>query len=211
MTGTGALKAWAAALLCAAVGLSAAVGRARGAEREAPAPPSTGIAIAVVDMAGVQRGSRQWRDFLEERGRTLDRVRRTLDKLSREVQVLRNDYDNLPPGTDERTGKGAQLDAALRNLQQTRSDSEDEVAKQQSESVRRFFAALTDVVAAYAREKGIQVVLKKQAFDLTAPESLEQNLQMATAEVLYADESLDITPAVVERLNAAYNAPIEAK
>ena len=41
-----------------------------------------------------------------------------------------------------------------------------------------------------------------RAFDLSAPESIEQNLQIATAEVLYADPSLDITPAIIERLNA---------
>ena len=211
MTGTKALKAWVAALLCGAAVLSAVVGRVRGAERQTPPQPSTAVLMAVVDMAGVLRGSRQWRDCVEERARMLDRVRRTLNKLSRQVQVLRNDYENLPPGTDERAQKGAEVEAALRNLEQMRAALEAEVAQHQNESVRSFFGELTGVVAKYARENGIQLVLKKQALDLAGPESIEQNLQIATAEVLYADASLDITPAIVQRLNAAYLAPIEAK
>jgi Skp family chaperone for outer membrane proteins len=141
----------------------------------------------------------------------LDRVRRTLNKLSREVQVLRNDYDNLAPGTDQRAQKGAEIEDALRNLEQTRLALEAEVAQHQSESLRSFLGKLSAVVADYAGENGIHLVLKKQALDPAGPESFEQDLQMATAEVLYADASLDITPAVVERMNAAYLAPIEAK
>jgi Skp family chaperone for outer membrane proteins len=211
MTRTKALKTWAAVLLCAAAVLCAVVGRVRGAEREAPVARTQGVTIAVVDMAGVLRGSQQWRDSVEERARLLDTVRRTLSKLSREVQVLRNDYENLPPSTDERTKKGAEVEAAMRNLEQARAENEAKVAQHQNESVRSFFSQLTTVVAAYARENGIHLVLKKQALDLAGPETVEQNLQIATAEVLFADAALDITPAIVERLNAAYPAPIEAK
>ncbi|NLW49392.1 MAG: OmpH family outer membrane protein [Candidatus Brocadiaceae bacterium] len=211
MTHTQALKAWGAAVLCATAVLSVAVGGARGADRETPAPAAGGIRIAVVDMEGVLRGCRQWRDSADERMRALERVRRTLTQLSREVQVLRNDYENLPPGTDERARKGAEVDAALRNLEQQRSEGEMEMARFQNESVRAFFAELTRVVSEYAQEHDVHLVLKKQALDLAAPDSMEQNLQIATAEVLYAAGALDITPQIVERLNAAYLAPIEAK
>ena len=86
-----------------------------------------------------------------------------------------------------------------------------EMARFQNESVRAFFAELTRVVSEYAQEHDVHLVLKKQALDLAAPDSMEQNLQIATAEVLYAAGALDITPQIVERLNAAYLAPIEAK
>lgn len=211
MTGTKTVRAWALAVLCAAAALPALVGGAGAAERQAAPPGPAGVVMAVVDMKGVLRGSRQWRDSAEERARMLDRIRRTLNKLSRQVQVLRNDYENLPPGTDERAQKGAEIEAALQQLEQTRADLEAEMARHQNESVRSFFRRLTDVVSEYARENGIHLVLKKQALDLAGPESIEQNLQIATAEVLYADAALDITDAVVERLNAAYLAPIEAK
>ncbi len=63
----------------------------------------------------------------------------------------------------------------------------------------------------HAREHGISLVLKKQALQLSGPETIEQGLQIATTEVLYADEGLDITDAIVERLNAEYQAPVEVK
>jgi Skp family chaperone for outer membrane proteins len=102
-----------------------------------------------------------------------------------------------------------ELQAALEETQQTRQELDEQSARQHEEAVRSLFARLNRVVADYAVEHGISVVLKKQDFDLSAPQSVEQSLQIATTEVLYADPALDISAAVIERLNAAYKGPIE--
>jgi len=175
------------------------------------APRSQRTLIAVVDMGRVLAGCKEWQDAVGERARTLDTARRTLDKLVRKDQVLRNEYENLPPGTEERRKKAEELEAALQEYEQMRQQLDDEAARQHEGSVRNLFARLNGVVAEYAKEHGISVVLKKQDFDLTAPQSVEQSLQIATTEVLYADPELDISAAVIERLNAAYKGPIEVK
>ena len=54
-------------------------------------------------------------------------------------------------------------------------------------------------------------MLKKQSLDLSGPETLGQNIMLATTEVLYADPGLDISQVVTDKLNADYSGPIEVK
>jgi Skp family chaperone for outer membrane proteins len=167
--------------------------------------------IAVVDMAAVLRGSKQWRDAAEERLRLMERMRRTLTKLSQQVQVLRNEYENLPPGTDERRLKEQEISSALQELQQNRSDFEARIAENHNEAARELFRRISEAVSAHADQHDLDLVLKKQSLDLAGEETVEQSLLLATTEVLYADPSLDISAAIVERINADYPGPIEAK
>lgn len=200
---------WVHAVLIAGLVVPLAHMAASGATQE-NAPPDKAL-LAVVDMGRVLTGCKEWQDAVQERARMRDTARRTLEKLARKDQVLRNEYENLPPGTEERRKKAEELEAALQEYQQTRQQLDEEAARQHERSVRSLFAKLNGVVAEYAKAHGISVVLKKQDFDLAAPQSIEQSLQIATTEVLYADPALDISAAVIERLNAAYEGPIEVK
>ena len=203
-------------LLCllaiAAASALASVPRAvSGGERDAPAVLAGGLRVAVVDMDRVLQKSAEWRDSTEERTRILDRRKRALTNLSRSVQVLSNHYESLPPGTDERRSKGRQVEQALNELQQGRLEFDELIAQHHNEAVRRIFRKVSAAVKAYSEEHGINLVLKRQAFDFAGPETVEQGLMIATTEVLYADPALDISEAITQRLNAAYPAPIEAQ
>lgn len=197
-----------AALLVAAVAVAAGAA-VTVTGTGAAAPPQ--LRVAVVDMARILRGSEEWRDSVEERSRLLDTMKRTLSKLSQQAQVLRNEYQNLAPGTQERDDKGADLERALREMEQTRLDFEDRIARQHSQSVLSLFRSLDAVVADYAREHGVSLVLKKQQLEPGGPQGVEESLQLATAEVLYADSALDISEPIIAALNAQYEAPIEVK
>jgi Skp family chaperone for outer membrane proteins len=204
-------KALAVPGLLLLVGVTAALGLWASALEGAGDRPAAALKVAVVDMSRVLKDSREWRDAVEERARLLDTMKRTLNELSRRNQVLRNEYENLPPGTEERQQKAAEIERAVQEFQQARIDLEEQIARQHDKSVRGLFGKLNRIVAAYAQQNGVQLVLKKQDVDLAEPETVEQSLQIATTEVLYADPVLDISDAVVEALNAAYEGPIEVK
>ena len=75
--------------------------------------------------------------------------------------------------------------------------------------IDRLVTGLREVVAEYARQEGIDVVVKLQDMDVANLQ--EQALRLATTEVIYASDALDVTGVVVDRLNAAYAGPIEEK
>ena len=213
----GAISPYVLALAVAGLAL-AAVARA-GSIAEAPKPPAAPAlapgprtpVVAVVDMSAVVAGSAEWKDLAQERNRLTENAKQTLSNLTQKAQVLRNEYDNLPPGTDERTAKANELQASLQDLQKTQQQFETQIGQSYTAATRTIFAKVGKIVEAYAREHKIDLVLKKQTLDLTGPETLGQNIMLATTEVLYADPGLDISQFVTDKLNAAYSGPIEVK
>ncbi len=182
------------------------------ATQKAAAPAATpALRIAVVDMSEIMRKSGRWQDSTEERMRMMDRMRRTLTKMGEQLQVLRNEYENLPPDTEQRAQKQREMSDALQDLQETRSEFETEIAEHHNQAAREMFAAITEAVKAHAEQNGLDLVLKKQNLDLSGAQSVEQSLLLATTEVLYARPVLDISDAVVKRVNAGYAGPVETK
>jgi Skp family chaperone for outer membrane proteins len=199
----------AAAAACAlAVGGALAV---PGAAQDEAAPAGASLRIAVVDMDRVLRASGEWQDAAEERARMRQIMQRTVDKLAREEAVLRNQCENLPPGSTERLAKAAEAERAARNLQQTQAELELQISAAYRATVRSVFGRISRASADYAARNGIALVLKKQNIDFSAPDSIEQGLQISTTEVIYADPALDISDAIITAINADYGGPIEVK
>jgi len=193
------------ALCCAAVlSVSGATG---GPE---PASARRGTAIAVVNLSKVLRRCAQWQDVTEERNRLLESRQRALNKLVRQAQVLRNEQENLPPGSEERQLKTAELKQALDELERKRQQFEAEAVKQYSEATRAMLASIDQTVSAYAQEQGLQLVL--QSRDLAeAARGASDPQSVMNADVLYAAAEMDISDAIVAALDAAYQGPIQVK
>ncbi len=185
--------------------------RAGLAQEEAPALAQGGLTVAVVDVSDVMRRSVDWQNATQKRMDMMEQMRRTLERQSRQAQVLRNEYEALPPGTEERLSKEDELRRALAELQQARHEFEEELITHHEQAVRSFYARLRQAVADHARQGGLDLVFKTEGTDLSGPVTPEQSLQLATAEVLYARPELDISDAIVERLNADLAEPMEVK
>ncbi len=198
-----------AACLCALTALALVAALAGRSAAGAPEPDSP-LRVAVVDMSRVLKEAAAWRDAAEERSRMIERMQRTLGQRRREAQVLRNELENLPPGTDQRQAKALELQRALVQLQQEQMEFEAGIAEHHNAAVRDLLGRLARAAQEHARENGIDLVLKRQGMEPDAA-SPQQGLEMATADVLYAAERLDVTDAVVARLNAEHEGPIEVR
>jgi len=184
---------------------------ASGMAQQAPPIARDGFSVAVVDISKVMQNSIKWQDATQKRLDLMERMKRTLSKQGQQVQVLRNAYESLPPGTEQKLQKQAELRDAMTELQKARRDFEERLARQHEEALRSFFRKLREAVSEYAEESELDLVLKAQSMNLSGPGSPGQNLQLATTEVLYARPELDISNAVMERLNADFAEPIEVK
>ncbi len=178
---------------------------------ESPQPATPQASVAVVDMAKLLHKSEEWQDLIAERKSMLDSRQRALDKLVRRVQVLRNEQEALPPGGEERRAKALEVQKAISELESTRRRYESEAAEQYSQAIRTMLGKVSRAVDAYAEEQGIQVVLKKQDLQLAGEQSLQPQLIMGTADVLYASPDLEITEGVIRKLNADYEGPIRVQ
>jgi len=196
-----------AAAATAALGVALAFAAIAGVEggSEAPAPsPAAGLRLALVDVDRVLDQSEQWADFQEEHRLLQEKRRRTLDKLRARIRILRSEYENLPPETEERAAKKAEIEQALGDYDKTRQGFESQLADQRTRALRNMFNRINEVVRAYAEEKELDLVLKRQDLRVSADKPVEMGVLLATADVLYARSSFDITVAIVQRLNESY-------
>jgi len=189
----------AAALL---IGVAFAAGEPEGAGKPAPAPAAA-LKVAVVDLDKVFDKSEEWKDCQEESRRMADRLRRTGDKYEAQRRILTSELENLPPG-EERDRKGAELRATAEEAQSTTARLQADLVRQRRESLGKVFNRVGGIIARYAEENGIDLVLKRQDLRVSPDQPAEMNVVLTTAHVLYARASFDITDEIIKRLNADY-------
>jgi Skp family chaperone for outer membrane proteins len=197
--------------VCGAVALGSALAAGGGPLEQTPGPLPVAITAAVVETSRVLRSSHEWRDASQERLQLMDQMRRTVAALSRQVQLLRNEYENLPPGTDEKAVKQHELARALAQVQREREGFELRIAQLHNEASDRMLRRIAEAAREHAEQNGLSLVLRKESPGSSPPTMLDEGALLATTEVLYADPALDITDAIIDRVNAAYAGPIEVK
>jgi len=195
--------------LAAALGLVAtgALHPARAAQEGAAAGGQL-VRLAVVDLEKVMQDSKEWADCEDKLSLLRDKMRRTLAKYESQLKVLRSEYRNLPPDTEELREKTIEIERAALQYQQAKLSFERELETERAKALGIIFAKVSKVVEQHARENNIDVVLKKRRMFSARPQEI--NMFMAS-DVLYTRDEFDITGAVVARLNEQYPGEIKDK
>ena len=167
--------------------------------------------IAVVDLGRVLRESQQWADCEQKRKTMLDTMNRTLRDLERQLLVLHSEYENLAPGTEAMAEKRKQIEEATREFQETEKRFQTDIAREYAASLHTMWTRITAVVERYAKDNGIDLVLKKHQQEVPQPVLMQTELLIARADVLYSHESLDVSEHIVALLNADYPVEIEVR
>jgi len=126
-----------------------------------------------------------------------DRIERTRRSLQEE----------LKPGTQEFSERRKQL-AMLEAEHQWFVESEGKtIERDLASSLKLIFLDIQGTVRELAQERGIDIVLSADEVPPSEPETPTQmRQQIVLQKVLFWSPSVDLTDAVVERLNTKYNA-----
>ena len=171
---------------------------------------NNGFKLAVVDLDQVLTRSEQWADHQEESQRLRDKKRRTLEKHEGELRVMQNDLDNLPPSAAQDAARRA-IEDSLLEYRRARDDFDRQLRELQMTALGRTFNDINGVVTEFARQNGLDLVLKQQDLTVSSDQPAELSVIIATANVLYARDAYDITDAIVQALNARYPEEIKDK
>ena len=197
----------AALLACGTILLLSITSTAGAASSDSGTPPT----IAVVDLSGIFRTTEEWKDYQATHQKSLEKMERVLSKLERNLRVLRSEYQNLAPGTDARKSKRKELEEGLKEFQKEKSNFQQQISKDYNDFLQKMFRKVTGAVEKYARENGIDMVLKKTNLKQSPTSPSQTDLMIATTNVLYAGKQIDITDQVAEKLNSEYPGQIEVK
>jgi len=161
----------------------------------APATP-TRIGIVNIQAAIVSSNEGQ-RDF-ETLRKKFDPKRNELEALNREIEDLKKQLSTTGDKLNEeaRANLLKQIDNKQKSLQRSYEDANNDLQAQQNEIATRIGQKMMEVLDKYAKEHGYSVILDYSG---------------QASPVLWAANSVDVTPILVEAYNGVSGVPAQPK
>jgi Skp family chaperone for outer membrane proteins len=196
-TSTGPLLVAAAALVVGVLGASTLH------SQEAPAP----VRVGFVNLEKAFAEYRRVKDIEGEAKARIDAIGQSVRSEREEIESMLEQLQTLNPGTDEFEALQRQIELRRYALKR----DEDYARKRLGRRVERMQALVyREIVAeaqAYAEELGLGAVLSRNVLKEGFERNVDLDKLLTARTVLWADDSLDITDPVLERLNAMLPPP----
>ncbi len=160
--------------------------------------------IAVVDVREVMRNSSEWARFQREHQTMREEAEEILRGYQNRMTVLEMEYESLTPGSERAGEKGREIQALVGEFRQREEELSRQYRLHGMEGFRKFYKALDGVIAAYAEENEIDIVLKRQHVDLSVSEIEELEI-FESAAVLFAAPDLDISADIIRAFNELFS------
>lgn len=165
---------------------------------------ATGVAqaaatkIGVVDMQAAIVGSNEGQRDFQALQKQFEPKKNEIDTMNKEVEDLKKQYSaqNDKLNAEARDNLLKQIDAKQKQLNRTLEDAQGDAQQKQQEIVNRIGQKMYVVLEKYAKDNGFSLVL-----DVAG----QQN------PVLWAAETVNITPALVQAYNAESGVPAPPK
>ncbi|MEO0587765.1 MAG: OmpH family outer membrane protein [Planctomycetota bacterium] len=188
----------AAVVLVMSVGISAVRG-------QSGAAPQT--SIAVVDVEAVFGGLKSLTAFEAEQSAEGAALNRELEIRSAAARAMQSDLELLTPGTEAHADKENELRLAALELRVWQQFEQERLARESIVELERTYRDIADTINRIATERGIDAVLFDQPLDELVAENRQQLLaQIADRKLLFASERIDLTDAVIRRMNNDFDA-----
>ncbi|BAM02875.1 OmpH family outer membrane protein [Phycisphaera mikurensis] len=174
------------------------------AQAGSSATPAAGV--GVVDLQAVLDGSDRFKQMQEARQARQQRFAEEMQRRQGEVKGVQNQLDALGPATPAWEAKRREVLEMAANLQAYEQISKQIEGTDQSREFLDLYERATAAVAAVAEDRGLDLVLESS--DLPEMEQLvraDRNQITAILQnrkVLYSSDKVDLTQAVLLRLNA---------
>jgi Skp family chaperone for outer membrane proteins len=163
--------------------------------------------VAVIDLNRIFKESKSFREEMEKMKADVVKAEENFKKEREKIKSQREELEKLPAGSDDRAEKEeyqSKLEAALAasiNVQKAK------FLRQEAALYLKTYQRIETEVAAYAKENGIDVVVRLQTdLDANKPDSV---LQRVNRTVVWASPEADITSSIIERFDKAKESPKE--
>lgn len=171
-------------------------------------PARTAIAqtkTAVLDIATIfekyERTAYLEEEFLAKRKFLSEEA----DRRRQQVETLRKSLDTYNPGTAEFKQKQSEVREAELRFKAWGETEDENLKDSHKQSLLEIYDDVRTVVAALAKEKGIDLVLTYDRLTESAPDSESLRRQILLQKVLYYNPTLDITDAALAALNEQFH------
>ncbi|HOX39286.1 MAG TPA: OmpH family outer membrane protein [Candidatus Brocadiia bacterium] len=180
-------------------------------EPAAKREPGRPIKVGIVHIERVFEKSKRWQDCDQKLRIMRQEGERNLKERQRKADLLKGQLDALDVGSEDYRKTTEELKRAVAEMKTEREVRMEALNRQYDQYLADFFFSLCTIVTEYGKANGFDMILRGQS----QPKELEKRetlrVQMEWNDVLYWNDALDITDAIVEKMNVGYEGPIEEK
>ena len=176
---------------------------AQAAPAAAPAAAATtpgGAKVGIIDVQQVIVATNEGQRDFEQLQKKFDPKRNELQGLSKEVDTLKSQLNTQGDKmNDEAKAKLVKdIEAKQKTLQRQAEDAQNEFQQEQNTIAQRILQKLGPVIDKYAKENGFGLLI-------------DSSKQWPEGSVLWANQSVDISKAVVDQYNTVSGVPAPPK
>ncbi len=167
------------------------------------------IAVAVLDVTRLFKESKQFKTGMEKLTADVKKAEEKVKSDRDKLNSQREETEKLPAGSDDRTKQEDEqnkLEAALNASIELRKKT---FLNRESTVYRVFYQRIENEVAAYAKERGIGVVVRITNEPLD-PRKADSVLTYINRPVVWFSPEADITTIICDRIENCKDAPDES-
>jgi len=196
-----------ASVLCLAVALlPTAVMRLAEAEEARPAPR-----IATINIAKVFANYKKTQDLDRDLRATRDQKQQVADDKRNEIARLRESIALLEIGTEDRKKKEEDLQRKQVEFQTFQKVTADSLVSMRKEATEKLYAEIIKAITEYGRGEKLDLIVKVDDTPLTSESIDELLFKINQRQIVYFSPQMDITDAVLNRLNKGYSKEVIEK
>jgi Skp family chaperone for outer membrane proteins len=171
---------------------------------QSPAPEAVLAKVAVCDVTAVFNKYQRASDLSTQFAERARKLSAEDEQRKAAIQRLEQTLESLRPGSKEHDARLAEMDKLTTERQVWRTQQENQAVREHRRLTEEMYKEVLDAVAAVAKEKGYDLVLCRESVDLASATTAELLNKIAQRKCLYNNPALDVTSAVLDRLNSQY-------
>ena len=174
---------------------------------QAPAKPdSPATRVAVCDVVALFKEYQKAKDLLAQLDTRGKQIKAEDANRAKEIQQLRESLGALVAGSKEYQARLTQMKKLTVERAVWQKLSEDEILADHRMLTEQMYREIVAAIEQVATERGFNVVIHRDSIDITSQTTGELLNKIALRKCLYAEASLDLTDAVLKRVNDTYQA-----
>ncbi len=130
-----------------------------------------------------------------------EKLTRQIDKERTKAIKMKEELDALEAGTSKYLAKFKELVQITSNAQVLAEQGEAYLKKQELSDRQDLYTLIREAISDYAKKNGYDLILKIDDMRISGANPITQDIQMSSRSVLHNSQGMDITQAVIDKLN----------
>jgi Skp family chaperone for outer membrane proteins len=179
-----------------------------GSTEETTKPKHAHGSVVVLDITRLFKDSKQFKTQMESMKADVHKAEENFKNERDKIKTKREELEKLPAGSEDYLKQEEYLSKVEAAMTASVSLQKTTFLRREAAIYMNFYKRIEAEVEAYAKENGIDIVLRMQndTADASKPESILQHLNR---DIVWASPDADISTAISERLDRHKDSPEE--